>query len=195
MYIKRVQIIIGFVWLIAIITGLLPFVIPESRYKSSSGLIIIGIGKQFFIIYGKAIWKIIFVISKKKIIFNSLCWVIFVIPLLLTWCVNFLTAKHLKIYTARLQSNVRSINRIGEEERMAKTLMLMVIAFTVAIGLCECRFKSGVVQRRSCGLSEFLEAEKPYKNSSHHNSSTACLLLFGNFLLFQTFSIGTVQWL
>ena len=56
------------------------------------------------------------------------------IPLLLTWCVNFLTAKHLKIYTARLQSNVRSINRIGEEERMAKTLMLMVIAFTVAIG-------------------------------------------------------------
>ena len=59
------------------------------------------------------------------------------IPLLLTWCVNFLTAKHLKIYTARLQSNVRSINRIGEEERMAKTLMLMVIAFTVAIGLGE----------------------------------------------------------
>ena len=149
MYIKRVQIIIGFVWLIAIITGLLPFVIPESRYKSSSGLIIIGIGKQFFIIYGKAIWKIIFVISKKKIIFNSLCWVIFVIPLLLTWCVNFLTAKHLKIYTARLQSNVRSINRIGEEERMAKTLMLMVIAFTVAIGLGE--FNKGFFTQGSTG--------------------------------------------
>ena len=43
-------------------------------------------------------------------------------------------------FRTRLKSHLRSTLRQGEEERMAKTLMLMVTAFTVAIlpnfGVC-----------------------------------------------------------
>ena len=60
-YVKqKIYALICGIWLFSIGIGLLPFIIPNTFYQSTSGLLVTGIGENYFIIYGKAIWKIIF---------------------------------------------------------------------------------------------------------------------------------------
>ena len=55
-YVKqKIYALISFIWLFSIAIGLLPFIIPNTYYLPSSGLLVAGIGHIYFVIYGKAI--------------------------------------------------------------------------------------------------------------------------------------------
>ena len=54
----RIYFTIGFSWSLALVIAILPFIFPNSKYELTASLLVVGTGRIFYTIYGKAILKL-----------------------------------------------------------------------------------------------------------------------------------------
>ena len=103
---NRIYLTIGFSWFLALVISALPFIIEKSKYQLTSSLLVVGTGKTFYLIYGKAILKleIILNLSGFKLAFRASL----LLPLLAMWTINFITASHFHSYRAKVKHTLRS---------------------------------------------------------------------------------------
>ena len=63
----RIYLTLGGAWFIAILIGISPFFLPNTRYARAPSLLVVGQGPAFYVIYGKAMIKLFAILPKSKV--------------------------------------------------------------------------------------------------------------------------------
>ena len=64
----RIYLTLGGAWFIAILIGISPFFLPNTRYARAPSLLVVGQGPAFYVIYGKAMIKLFAILPKCKVL-------------------------------------------------------------------------------------------------------------------------------